>query len=314
VVSRFASRAPCEEGIALSAVTRVSSDRFQQRDVASPTVSVICTARNAAATIVATIESVLAQDMPDWEMVVVDDGSTDDTVAVVSRYARADPRIKLVATGGIGRGRALNRAIAEAKADLVANLDADDEGHPCRLRCQLEALKRYPDFDLLCTDYVAISGYGSPRWPDHLGSAPPPVVDVTSRLMFENPVIHSSVLMKKSLLRKVGGYSETRKTQLDYDLWVRLATVGGALGKIDAPLTARRIHQAQSFEKRRRLSYIMSSVKIQLRAIRGLGGGAVPLMTVPARVVWGLLPAAPREFIKGSRRDRRRRPADLPLP
>jgi Glycosyl transferase family 2 len=293
-------------------VTRVPNNRFGQPDLVSPQVSVICTARNAAVTIAATIESILAQDMPDWEMIIVDDGSTDDTVAVVSRYARADPRIRLVTTGGIGRGRALNRAIAEAKADLVANLDADDESHPCRLRCQLEALKRHPEFDLLCTGYVVISGYGSPQWPDHFWSASPPVVDVTCRLMFENPVIHSSALMKKSRLRKVAGYSETRKTQLDYDLWVRLATVGAALGKIDAPLTARRIHEAQLFENRRRLSYILSSVKVQMRAIRDLGGGAVPFMTIPVRVVWGLLPAALREFIKGSRRDRRRKPADLP--
>jgi teichuronic acid biosynthesis glycosyltransferase TuaG len=282
--------------------------------VASTTVSVICTAKNAAATIAATIDSILAQDMPDWEMIIVDDGSTDDTVAVVSRYARADRRIRLVTTGGIGRGRALNRALAEAKADLVANIDADDESHPYRLRRQLEALKRHPEFDLLCTGYVVISGYGSPQWPDHLRSAPLPVVDVTSRLMFKNPVIHSSVLMKKLLLQKVGGYSETRKTQLDYDLWVRLATAGGALGRIDAPLTAKRKHQAQLFENRRRLSYLMGSVKIQVRAIRALGGGAVPFMTIPVRVVWGLLPAATREFIKGSRRDRRRKPADLPLP
>jgi cellulose synthase/poly-beta-1,6-N-acetylglucosamine synthase-like glycosyltransferase len=286
----------------LSAVTLVPSDRFRQRDVVSPKVSVICTARNAAATIAATLDSILAQDMPDWEMVIVDDGSTDETVTVVSRYARADPRIRLVTTGGIGRGRALNRAIAEAKADLVANLDADDESHPCRLRCQLEALERHPDFDLLCTDYVAILGYGSPQWPNHLGSAALPVVNVTSRLMFENPVIHSSALMKKSLLRKIGGYSETRNTQLDYDLWVRLATVGGALGKLHAPLTARRIHQAQLFENRRRLHYIIESVKIQVRAIRGLRGGAVPFMTVPLRIAWSLLPAASREYIKSSRR------------
>jgi glycosyltransferase involved in cell wall biosynthesis len=297
----------------LSAVTRVPNDRFGQSDVVSPQVSVICTARNAAATIGATLESILAQNMSGWEMIVVDDGSTDETVAVTSRYAGADPRIRLVTTGGIGRGPALNRAIAEARAGLVANLDADDESHPCRLRCQLEALQRHQDFDLLCTGHVAISGYGSPQWPDQLGLAPLPVVNVTSRLMFENPVIHSSALMRKSLLREVGGYSETRKTQLDYDLWVRLAMAGGALGKIDAPLTARRIHQAQSFENRRRVNYIMESVRIQVRAIRGLGGGAVPLMTVPLRVAWNLVPAAPREYIKRSRRGRATKPADLPL-
>ncbi len=77
-------------------------------------------------------------------MIVVDDGSTDDSVAVVSRYARADPRIRLVTTDGIGRGRALNRAIAETRADLIANIDADDLSHPERLRRQMEAMARHP--------------------------------------------------------------------------------------------------------------------------------------------------------------------------
>jgi glycosyltransferase involved in cell wall biosynthesis len=87
-----------------------------------PSVSVISTARNAAATIEATIQSTLDQDFRNWEMIIVDDGSTDATASIVNRFAEADPRIRLIATPGVGRGRALNLALAAARSDLVANI------------------------------------------------------------------------------------------------------------------------------------------------------------------------------------------------
>ena len=108
-------------------------------------VSVICTAKDASSTIERTIRSILAQDSQNCEMIIVDNGSIDDTVSIINAFTKADPGIRLIATGGIGRGRALNVALTEAEADLVCNIDADDESHPSRLRYQLEVMKRCPD-------------------------------------------------------------------------------------------------------------------------------------------------------------------------
>jgi glycosyltransferase involved in cell wall biosynthesis len=262
-----------------------------------PAVSVICTARNAASTIGHTIRSIQAQDCQSWEMIIVDDGSSDDTISVVRTFARADPRIRLVVTEGIGRGRALNRALAETQADLVANIDADDESHPARLRLQLGAMARHPEFDVLCTGRFLVSGLGPAEWPEDVESLPLKVVAITSRLVLENPVDHPSVLMRKSVVLAVGGYSHDRKSHFDYDLWVRLAATGCMLGKLEVPLNAKRIHQGQSFEHRHRIGYVVSSVRIQIRAIRSLDGGAVPFMVIPLRVVWNLLPAAWRVYL-----------------
>ena len=135
-------------------------------------VSVICTAKNASATIERTIRSIRAQDFQNWEMIVIDDGSTDDTVDLINGFAQADARIRLVATGGIGRGRALNRAVAEAQADLVANIDADDESHPCRLRCQLKAMKQHPEFAVMASKSISIYRAATPAWPEIHAGAP----------------------------------------------------------------------------------------------------------------------------------------------
>jgi glycosyltransferase involved in cell wall biosynthesis len=270
------------------------------RPVLAPQISVICTAKNAATTIEAMINSILGQDFHDWEMIVVDDGSTDATAGIVRRFASADPRIRLITTAGLGRGAALNRAVAETAADLIANIDADDESHPARLRLQLWAMGQYPQFGLLCTRRILIFGDSPTAWPDQFVSPPVKVVPITSRLRLRNPVDHSSVLMSKHLLLKVGGYCETRRSQFDYDLWVRLAQIGCELGRLELPLIAKRIHSAQSFENKDRLRYLASSMECQLRAIRSFGG-TLPLLLIPVRVLWLLLPARCRVYLTTSR-------------
>ena len=91
--------------------------------------SVICTVKNGAQTIASVIESIQAQTLKQWEFVIVDDGSTDETREIVGKYASADNRIKLIQTPGIGRGRALNLAIAQSNSECIANIDADDPSH-----------------------------------------------------------------------------------------------------------------------------------------------------------------------------------------
>ena len=86
----------------------------------APQVSIICTAKNAAKTICWTLDSVRSQSLPDWELIVVDDGSSDGTAQIVRGSAASDSRVRLIATAGIGRGRALNLAIEHASGEFVA--------------------------------------------------------------------------------------------------------------------------------------------------------------------------------------------------
>jgi glycosyltransferase involved in cell wall biosynthesis len=117
---------------------------------ADPLVSVICTARNASSTIEMTLQSIERQTFRSWEMIVVDDGSTDHTPALVEPYGRRDPRMRLIRTAGVGRAKALNQALSCARAEYVANLDADDLSHPRRLAIQYETMRKAPEIALLC--------------------------------------------------------------------------------------------------------------------------------------------------------------------
>jgi len=258
--------------------------------VASPAVSVICTAKNAAATIEHTLRSILAQDLRDWEMIVVDDGSTDGTASIVRGFAQVDPRVKLVLTGGVGRGRALNRALTDAEADLVANIDADDESRPTRLRYQLEAMRRYPELAIICTDWVRVEGGERPVWPEIDAGAPFVVADVTKALAISNPVCHSSAIMRKGAIVGLGGYSEGRRFVFDYDLWVRAAAAGLRLGRIPLPLVAKRIHPNQAYLHASRVRYLFASAAVQLRAMRTFQVGRRYLPLLALRFLWGILP------------------------
>jgi glycosyltransferase involved in cell wall biosynthesis len=232
-------------------------------------------------------------------MVVVDDGSTDGTADVVHTLARNDPRIRLVATSGIGRGRALNGAIAESAADLVVNIDADDEAHPYLLRCLLQALDQHPQITVMSTEWIRIQGSAQPDWPEIDLNAPLAVVDVTNALPFYNPIFHSSVMMRKADIVKLGGYDEERRSVFDWDLWVRCAAAGLRLGRVRLPLGAQRIHPGQSYQYSSRLRYLATGAAVQRRAMKALKITPLYLPLIGLRLLWGVLPLRLRMEMRG---------------
>ena len=259
-------------------------------------VSVFCTARNAASTIEATIRSTLTQDFQNWEMIIVDDGSTDATASIVNQFAEADPRIRLIATPGVGRGRALNIALAATRADLVANIDADDESHPYQLRCQVEAMRRNPEFAIIATEWFRIYDMARPVWPEVDPGASFAVEDVTGSLVVSNPICHSSVIMRRLAILGLGGYDQEILNE-DYDLWVRAAAAGLRLGCLPLPLVIRRMHPGQHFLYSPKLPYLWAVVRVKARAVRLLGvrGRDVPLLVL--RVLWSALPTSVRNAV-----------------
>lgn len=264
-----------------------------------PLVSVICTARNASRTIESTLRSTLVQTLRDWEMIVIDDGSTDDTVEITAGYARRDRRISVVRTPGIGRGRALNLALSCARAELIANVDADDASHPRRLELQSALMSRRRQLAVLCTDALYLRGQEQPQWPrlDQEAAHRQPI-DVTRMLALHNPVLHSSVMLRRADLLHVSGYAEDIFSQLDYELWVRMAAHGHRIYRLDLPLAAKRLHAHQSFETRRRLTYLYNSVRVQREAIRVCGAPRHYVLVMWGRFVFGLLPKSLRRTLR----------------
>jgi len=260
-------------------------------------ISIICTVKNGEATIKNTIESVLSQTLRDWEFIIVDDGSIDRTVEILKDYKEIDERIKIIVTTGIGRGRALNLAVNNTKGIYVVNIDADDLIHPNKLKLQYNVIKENPKYFLLSTDNQFIYHNENIIW-ENEKQKDIIIEDITIKNLIKNQVDHSSVMIQKSMLLNIGGYAESRKSQFDYELWLRAAFKGYKLGKINKKLVAKRIHQNQSFENKR-FCHLIRSVRLQTYYI--LKSKRVYLLISPfARLILGVFPFRLRQKINDS--------------
>jgi glycosyltransferase involved in cell wall biosynthesis len=181
------------------------------------------------------VQSVLGQSVADLELVIVDDGSTDGTADFLAGLD--DPRVEILRQPQAGLTRALNRALARARGALVARLDADDVTAPDRLARQLAFLDAHPEVGLLGTGAREVDAGGR-----EVRVVRPPAGDGDLRraLIRENPFVHSSVMLRRELVQRVGGYDERLAVAQDYDLWLRLAH-HTRLATLPEPLVTRRL-------------------------------------------------------------------------
>jgi glycosyltransferase involved in cell wall biosynthesis len=199
-----------------------------------PKVSVILPAFQAAATLPRAIESILGQDFPHFELIVVDDGSTDDTAACAARYARQDARLRLLRRPHQGLVASLNEGISLARAPLIARMDADDYAFPSRLGKQVALLKTQPDLGLVsCQVAHGSEGEEQQGYAKHvawLNSLVEPEEISLSRFI-DAPVAHPSVMFRTEWVNKAGGYRETEGPE-DFELWLRWLEAGIRMAKI----------------------------------------------------------------------------------
>ena len=187
-------------------------------------VSAVVPAYNAAETIAATLESILGQTYGDLEAIIVDDGSTDATAAIVAAVAQRDRRVKLLRGPNGGQAVARNRGVAAASGELVAFLDADDTWALDKLADQVDALERHPNAVAVYswTDYVDEAGQFL-----HPGSHVSVTGDVAAALVQLNFIENGSSLMaRRSALAAVGPFLAELVPSEDWDLWLRLADQG----------------------------------------------------------------------------------------
>lgn len=202
----------------------------------SPRVAVVLPVRNGAASLLDAIASVQAQTLTDWELIVVDDGSTDMTDVILEAAAKADQRIRVISLGAVGLAAALNAGVAAARSDLIARMDADDIAHPERLQEQVGFLLEPENESVgLVSCLVQFGGRrneatGFALHVDWVNSLTTP--DEISRSRFiESPLAHPSVVFRKQLVHQFGGYREGDFPE-DYDLWLRWLGAGVRMAKV----------------------------------------------------------------------------------
>lgn len=196
-----------------------SSESRQPRS--APRVSILMAVYNGERYLCDSVQSLLDQTFADFELIIVDDGSTDDTPTLLRELG--DPRVvHLRNDRNIGLARSLNRAIGTARGELVARHDADDVACPDRLQVQVNFLDRHPAVAFVGGGIERIGPAGEPLSPASGTESDPNWL--RWRLLFSNPFAHASVMWRREQVSLVvGGYDPEIGYGQDYDFWVRIA-------------------------------------------------------------------------------------------
>jgi len=195
-------------------------------DDIKPLVSVVMLVFNAEPYLDEAIESVLQQTFPDFELIIINDGSADGSLAMLQRWAKKDKRIRLYNQGNKGRSFSRNRGVELAQSEYIAMLDSDDIALPTRLEVHYKFMKKNPEvvivgsqIEAICMKGVSLYFSGTPLYIHD---------EIESSLLNDHGVqlCQGASMMRKSAVLQVGGYNENYTVGEDTDLFLRMALIG----------------------------------------------------------------------------------------
>jgi glycosyltransferase involved in cell wall biosynthesis len=214
------------------------------------------------------VESVLSQTFGEFEFLIIDDGSTDNSLAILREYARRDGRIRLVTRPNKGLTNTLNEGLSLATGEFLARMDADDVCMPRRFERQISYLKEHADCVLIGSRVLLMDPEGMPiremcveQTHDEIDSA---------HLNRGWPVVHPAATMRLSALKHIGGYRNEFNTLEDLDLFLRLAEVGKLANLPDILLHYRQHFASVTHSKEQKQMEIRQAIYDQTRTRRGL--------------------------------------------
>ena len=212
-----------EKSILLNGTALITKSKTMNKSI--PRISILMSVYNGIPYLQESIESVLNQSFTNFEFIIIDDCSTDNTWDILRKYAKKDSRIKLYKNReNLGLTKSLNKGLNLATGEYIARQDADDISLPKRLEKQVELLNFHPDYILASCDIELIDAKGSTIAIDRRSCKPGLVAWY---LLFYNHIAgHSQVMFRKEPVINLGGYLSTRRYSQDYELWCRLAKVG----------------------------------------------------------------------------------------
>lgn len=196
-----------------------------QSSETSPRVSIVIPVYNAMPYLVESIESSLSQDYTNFELVCIDDGSTDTSLSVLNEIAARDNRLRVISRPNTGIVGALNDGISQAQGAYIMRMDADDLSLPTRMSRQVEYLEEHPECALVGCNALMIDEAGSPIT-TKLSPQTHDKIEECLLQLGESAILHPAIMIRKDKLLEVGGYREQYKYVEDYDLYLRLAEVG----------------------------------------------------------------------------------------
>lgn len=256
----------------------------------TPAVSILLPVRDGAATLRSCLRSLRRQTFDDFEIVAVDDGSTDGSANLLDLWRRRDRRLRVIRTPAKGLVAALNEGMKHCLAPLVARMDADDAMLPQRLEKQVGLLRERPEIGVVscgvrCFPRRQIAG-GFRHYEDWLNGIVEPE-EHHSRRFIESPVAHPTVVFRQRLILRVGGYrngpagDSDEPWPEDYDLWLRMFHQGVRFAKVPDVLHLWRDHQDRLTRTDPRYG------KDRFMACKAHHLAEGPLAETPRIIVWG---------------------------
>ncbi len=213
----------------------------------SPTISVLLPIFNGEKFLDECLASLLEQSFEDFEIVAVDDGSSDGSAEILKVWRCRDSRIRILTRPHSGLVEALNAGLSACRGELIARMDADDKVHPRRLELQAQAFEDSPDLDVAASlvthfpDETLREGLRIYEgWLNSLVTHD----QILRERFIESPIPHPAAMVRRSVLEEARGYREVGFPE-DYDLWLRLAAAGKRFGKVPEELYFWRHHEAR---------------------------------------------------------------------
>ena len=237
------------------ALTEVMSSHLFTTALCKPRVSVVIPVRNGKDYLQEALDSVLQQSFTDLELLLINDGSTDDDY---DRYALQDERIRVIHLTGTGVSRARNVGMAQSRGELIAFLDADDVWFPGKLEAQVRYFDAHPDVGVVFGKFI--------RWTDLPGGGFAPasslIQDVAqltkteedrsgwlyTRLLDGLLVGMNTAVVRRSVYEAIGGFNEAMRLGEDYDFWLKASRVA-EMHSLDGPVALYRIHGASAMHR-----------------------------------------------------------------
>jgi glycosyltransferase involved in cell wall biosynthesis len=240
-----------------------------------PVVSVVMSVFNGEHFLQEAIESILRQSFRDFEFIIINDGSTDESGSILDYYRRCDPRLRVYHQENKGLIESLNRGCGLANGKYIARMDADDIAMDDRLMCQVDRMEKHRDLGLLG---------GAVEWIDTTGKSlgihrhPCESRIIKTALADGSPFAHPTVLIRREVFLSVGGYRPVVVDAEDYDLWLRIADRFD-LANLQAVVLKYRIHPGQVSERKCE-QQALSSLAARAAALSRINGGPDPLDSV----------------------------------
>ena len=236
-------------------------------------ITVLIPAHNAEKTLAETLESLSTQTLKDFEILLVDDASSDDTLTIAQRFAsRLSIRVHSLATN-MGVAGALNEGLAHISSRYIARIDADDIARPSRLEKQFAYLEAHPHIDV-CSSWMELF-HDSAGHANQILAKPQEDSIIKTALVQYCAMSHGASLFRKSFFDDVGVFDLRLDYAEDYDLWCRGALLGKCYANLPEALTLYRQHASQVGQQKRQLQY-ERDIMIKRKYISALLGGESP--------------------------------------